>query len=323
MVDLAKLTGLADWPSARKEIKSAVLSLLGRLPGEHAELQVKTVDEMSFPGYVRRRVNYFVDDWARVSAWLFVPEGKAEDEVPAVLCCHQEVPEGKDEVAGVSGRPTMAFAQRYAELGYVTIAPDCITAGERKSTGLAAYDTESFYKDYPQMSAVGKMLVDHMHAIDVLCETRRVDGERIGVIGHGLGGANAVLLAAFDERVRACVASCGFTRFAVDTSPGRWCRQDGFVGFPGLGEAAKSGKVSFDWEHILALAAPTPILLLTALNDKVLPHTKSCGQAAKLARGVYKFLGAEDALININHREGRRMTPEHLAIADEWLERWL
>ena len=40
-----------------------------------------------------------------------------------------------------------------------------------------------------------------------------VDPERMGVIGHSLGGHNAIFTAAFDERLRAVVTSCGFTPF--------------------------------------------------------------------------------------------------------------
>ncbi len=37
--------------------------------------------------------------------------------------------------------------------------------------------------------------------------------KRIGVIGHSLGGHNAIFTATFDERLKAVVTSCGFTGF--------------------------------------------------------------------------------------------------------------
>jgi dienelactone hydrolase len=321
MVDLTKLKNLSHWPKARKEIEAAVTAALGALPRERTELQVKVADEIQFPTHVRRRVNYFVDAWTRVSAWLFIPEGK--DITPGILCCHGWVPQGKDEPAGIEGEPTLAFANHYVELGFVTLAPDCITAGERVSHGLQPFDTANFYKDNPKMSVAGKMLIDHRHALDVLCETRRVDAARLGVIGHHLGASNALFLAAFDERIQACVASCGFTRFAEDPNPSRWACDNGFVCLPRLKDAAKKKKFPFDWEHILALAAPNPTLLLTALNDDVYPRTKSCDKAAKVAGHVYKLLGEADALCNYEHRDGHRVSQEGLAQADAWFERWL
>ena len=322
MVNLARVNSLSGWPGVRSQIESVVLSVLGPVAAkERVELQTKMVDELSFPGFVRRRVNYFVDEWDRVSAWLFVPERK--DELPAIICCHTAVPQGKDETAGLEGEPLLALAQHYAELGYVTIAPDCITAGDRISTGLGPYDTKSFYKDNPKMSAMGKMLSDHMYAVDVLCEVKRVDSARIGVVGHGMGAANALFLAAFDERIQTCVASCGFTRFSADKNPERWALDSGFVYFPLLREAVKKGEFPFDWEHILALLAPSPTLVVTALNDPIYSNTKSCEKAVQLASSVYKLLGAPEALGHFVHEGGHRMMPEALEVADEWFERWL
>lgn len=322
MVNLAKVSSLSGWPGVRSQIESVVLSVLGpTATKDRVELQTKTVDELSFPGHVRRRVNYFVDECERVSAWLFVPERK--DEMPAILCCHSACPQGKDEAAGLEGEPLLALAQHYTELGYVTIAPDCITAGDRISSGLAPYDTKSFYKDYPKMSAMGKMLSDHIYAMDVLCEVKCVDSARMGVIGHGLGASNALFLAAFDERIQACVASCGFTRFANDKNPERWVEDNGFVLFPQLREAVKNRSFPFDWEHILALLSPSPTLVITALNDSTHSNAKSCEKAVQLASAVYKLLGAPEALSYFTHDGGHRMTPESIEVADEWFERWL
>ena len=243
MVNLAKVSSLSGWPGVRGQIESAVLSVLGPIASkDRVELQTKTVDELSFPGHVRRRVNYFVDEWERVSAWLFVPERK--DEMPAILCCHSAVPQGKDETAGLEGEPLLALAQHYAELGYVTIAPDCITAGDRISTGLAPYDTKSFYKDYPKMSAMGKMLSDHMYAMDVLCEVKRVDSARMGVVGHGWRGERVV------SRRRSTSASRRASRVAGsrDSRPTRipsdGPRDSGFVIVPAAARGRQEARAS-------------------------------------------------------------------------------
>ncbi len=321
MTDLSKLKSLADWPTTRGEIEKAVLGVLGALPRERVDIQVKTADEVQRHGYVRRRINYFVDEWERISAWVFVPDGK--EELPAIVCCHQRAPYGKDEPAGLDGDAKLAFAARYAELGYVTMVPDCVCMGERVSHGTKACNATAFYKDNPKGSLLGKMLADHMCAVDVLCDMRRVDAARIGVIGHGLGAVNALLLAAFDERVTTCVASCGFARFADDKEPQRWATDDEFPLIPALRKAIKEGKFPFDWEHVLALAAPSPTLVLAASNDPEVPNAKSSEKAVKAARHVYKLLGAEDALQCAIHANGHAMPASVMEKADEWLERWL
>ncbi len=321
MVDLSKVSKPTDWPKIRQTIEENVKDVLGTFPQPRIEPQVKVMDEVQFSGYVRRRINYFVEEWQRISAWLFVPE-KRED-TPAILCCHQATPQGKDEPAGIDGSPRLAFAQHYAELGYVTLAPDSIAAGERATPGLEALDTREHQRDTPSLSPLGKMLFDHIRAVDVLVDTKPVDSERIGVIGHGLGGTNALLLTAFDERVQVCVASCGFTRFSDDRNPERWASDNGLAYLPQLKPALESKKFPFDWEHVLALAAPSPVLLLTALNDPVFPKTTSCKKAVDKAKPIYKLLGAHGAIENYTHRDGHNMTNMGLHMADEWMERWL
>jgi dienelactone hydrolase len=317
----ANLAEVTDWPKQRKCIEDALRRLLGKLPKQRVDLQLKTIDEQDFPGYSRRRINYFVDEWERISAWLFVPEH--EEDARALLCCHDEVPQGKDEPAGLDGEPNLALAKHYAQLGYVTIAPDTITAGERIVPGRAAFDTHAFYKEHSKASALGRMFTDHQHAIDALSEVSQVDDERIGVIGHGLGAVNALILTALDDRIRTCVASCGFTRFAEDPNPARWTGNDGFAVLPQLQKAIEDNQFPLDWEQIIALAAPTPMLLITALNDELLANTASCDKAVEYARPVYSGLAASHAIENVTHKKGHSFPLEALAQADEWLDSWL
>ena len=131
VADLTKIKSLAEWHKKRGAIESAVLDVLGKLPKERTGLQVSTIEEADMPGYTRRRINYFVDDWTRTSAWLLIPEDKGDkEERPAILCGHSMVPQGKREPAGLEGSPVMALARHYAEQGYITLAPDCVTAGK-------------------------------------------------------------------------------------------------------------------------------------------------------------------------------------------------
>ncbi len=239
------------------------------------------------------------------------------------MCCHDASSFGKDIPAGLQGDELLAFARHYAELGYITIAPDCLTAGERVLSGLEPLKTRNFYKDHPRASLLGKMLYDHMHAVDALCETKGVDPARIGVIGHGFGGFNALMLAAFDERIQSSVSSCGFTRFHDDPNPERWVDNDGFVSIPKLKHHLESREFPWDWEHILALAAPNPTLVLTALNDDILANTSSCKDAVDAASKVYTMLGRAEAIHQSRHKEGRIVGQAQIDEADEWFERWL
>ena len=53
----------------------------------------------------------------------------------------------------------------------------------------------------------------NIRAVDLLETLPQVDKTHIGVIGHSLGGHNALFTAVFDDRLKAVVTSCGFTPF--------------------------------------------------------------------------------------------------------------
>ena len=314
---------MASWPVTRTQIEEHVREILGHMPKDRVEVQTKTVDEMDYPGYVRKRINYFVDGWERCSAWLFIPDGK--EEAPALLCCHQETtPYGKDEAAGLEGDSRFAFAQHYAEQGYVTLATDCLSVGERRSGAQKPFEMKGYTKENSKLSPAGKMLLDHLYALDVLQDQKRVDSARIGVMGHGLGGFNALMLAAMDERVQTCVASCGFTRFEKSKNPAGWPTLEDWPLMPKLKDAAEGNGYPFDWEHVIALAAPSPTLILTSLSDTPLSTPRSCDKAVKGAAKVYKVLGAKSAIEHFMHNDGYyAFSPESLDKADDWFERWL
>lgn len=321
MIDLTKVTGLTSWPVTRKKLEEAFHSVL-QIP-EHApiDLQVRILEENDIRSFTRRLILFSLSEIEMITGWLFLPEGR--DDVPAILCCHHESPFGKDEAAGIEGNPWLAFAQHYAEIGYATLAIDMPTVGKRMLNKSEPYNTVSFYKEFKNISFAAKTLSDHRRALDVLSETKRVDPARIGVIGHGLGGMNALLLAACDNRIQACVASCGFTRFATDKKPGMWPKLSHCTLIPQIKKAAATKSLPFDWEHIIALAAPTPVQIITSLSNALHDNPKSCVKAVNAAEKVYKLLGAPGALDHFTHHDGYTVVPETIEVADEWFERWL
>lgn len=321
MVDLNKIPSLTGWPQIRKSLEQTFMSTMQVPRYEPVELQVRVVEENDVRGLTRRQIVFSLTETELATAWLFLPEGR--EDVPAILCCHQETPYGKDEVAGLEGNPRLAFAQHYAEIGYVTLAIDVPTVSKRSNSRREPYDTQAFYKENKNVSFAGRMLNEHRRALDVFTDIKRVDATRIGVIGHGLGGLNALLLAACDDRIQACVASCGFTRFATDKNAGGWPGLPDMVLYPQIKKLAGTGPFPFDWEHILALAAPTPVQIITSQTNSLHDNPRSCQKAVVSASKIYKLLGAPGAIDHFTHHDGHNVAPETIEVADEWFERWL
>ena len=75
-----------------------------------------------------------------------------------------------------------------AEHGYVVLAPDYPYEGE--------YQPDLYAMGY--VSGTMKAIYDNIRAIDLLQSLPNVDPERIGCIGHSLGGHNSIFTATFD-----------------------------------------------------------------------------------------------------------------------------
>jgi hypothetical protein len=261
-----------------------------------APLMTRILSQEDLGDHVRQHVSYQVEAGERCPAWLLLPKPLAYRQ-PAMLCCHQTVIEGKNEPAGLSGRASLHYAVELVRQGYVCLVPDTIAAGERVCEGLGAYETDGLYRRHPRWSALGKMLWDHQRALDLLDSLDRVNADRIGVIGHSLGGENALMLGAFDHRVKVTVASCAYVPFAADLSPGRWCRDSWFVYLPQLRSCIAEGRhPPFLWVEVLGLIAPRALHYSYALQDSIFPNSGVLAEDMRQLGRLYDLLGSRARL---------------------------
>ena len=153
----------------------------------------------------------------------------------------------------------MHYALEFAKRGYVTLSPDYPSFGEHH------HDFDS--DDYESGSM--KAIYDNMRAIDLLQSLPEVDPERIGCIGHSLGGHNSLFTAVFDERIKAVVTSCGFTRFhKYKGGDLRGWTSDKYM--PRIASALRQlspDRMPFDFTEVIAALAPRPVFIVAPLAD--------------------------------------------------------
>lgn len=279
-----------EWEAKRRDIEVRTLDVMGPFPGGNPPLDARTESETQAGAYTRRKVSYAGPNGDRIPAWLLMPAGSGP--FPAVLALHETQPEGKDTVIGMGGNPYTQYGAELAARGFVVLAPDSITAGERVLPGAKPYVTEPFDRAHPHWSAMGKMVADHRRGVDYLRSLRQVDAQRIGAIGHSLGGYNAYFLAAFDSRIRAAVVSCGFTPLAGASRPFGWARRSWFVHFPKLAPYLRAGIAPFDFHEVMAMAAPRGLFVYAASRDSIFPDTDAIRAAAAQVQAVYGMLGS-------------------------------
>lgn len=306
-----------QWRHKRADIRARVLDVMGPMPEVRAPLAPEIVSRMEEANYTRIKVVYRAVDGGPIPAWLLVPKGRGP--FPAVLAAHPTNESGKGSVVGLDAKPHQVYGKELAERGFIVLAPDSITAGERVLPGSKPYVTEVWDKVNPGWSAMGKMLSDHMRGVDYLASHPDVRKGAIGAIGHSLGGYNAFFLAAFDERVRAAVSSCGYTPLGGASKPFAWARANWFVHFPKLAPYLRAGIAPFDFHEVMAMAAPRALFNFSAADDSIFPDIEAIRSSTAKVGEVYGLLGARQRFV-YRERPGPHDFPEGVR---EEAYRWL
>jgi dienelactone hydrolase len=236
---------------------------------------------------------------AELSLELMIPKGKGP--FPVFMTQHNH----------------RAWALIALSRGYI----GCVYAGADSKD-----DTRSFIDAWPEHDwtkqtrrawAAGR-------CIDYLSNIPKVDISRIGLTGHSRNGKQSLLATALDQRISAVISSSSGAggactwRFFSESHLGegiefitRSWSENGIVHpdyfHPRLRFfSSKEYKLPIDQHDILALIAPRPCLLSTALNDGC-ESTWAIQQTYIAAKRVYKFLGSENSL-NILWRNGGHET---------------
>jgi len=298
---------------ARRQLTAA----LGTLP-DPVPLNVEVLDSVDRGPYRQDHIVYDTERWMAVPAYLLVPHDRAESgrPGPAVLAQHGHGP-GKTEVCGLAGGDEGGEANDYAHQlairGYVVLAPDLRTFGER-----ADWEPPNIYScdhTYMYASLVGHQLLaldlwDLARGLDVLAGHPLVDPGRIGMVGLSQGGTCTLFLSAWDRRVRAAVVSGYLNRWDTCAT----------IGWNMCGSQVLNGIARrLDHLELGALVAPRPLLVESGTGDNIFPAAGARATVAGL-REVYGALGVAERLEHDVFEGGHRWNGER---AYPFLARWL
>jgi len=171
-------------------------------------LEAHVVERQDTPAYVREKVVFNGIRDSRVPGYLGFPK-TATGPYPCILLI--------DGITGSKSRwweddswPHGGLAtKQLLDAGFAVLALDAQYHGER----MAANDYESpaaMYFDRKWYNRTREMIlqttVEHRRAIDYLATRHEIDVERIGLLGHSMGGIIIFALNACEPRVRASVA---------------------------------------------------------------------------------------------------------------------
>lgn len=288
--ELQPIESRAGWERRRRHILAGMERAMGALPDrtDLPPLDVRVAAREQREGFEQVELSFLAEPGDRIPAYLLLPDGlEAGEARPAMLALHPTHPAGKGDTAGLTGRRNRGYGAELARRGYVVLVPDYPSFGD--------YEPYPFELDrYASGSMKG--IFNHMRAVDLLRGRDEVAPERIGVIGHSLGGHNAMFVGAFDTRLKVVVSSCGWTPFH-DYYGGDiegWT-SDRYM--PRLREVygLDPDRVPFDFYEVVAALAPRRFFSVSPQRD----HNFAVAGVRKAeaeARKVYELLGVGDRL---------------------------
>ena len=290
-----------DWYKRREQILDSIQLVMGPLPDSFGKVQldVKVIEEVNIERIRRLKISFAVEkNDGFLPIYLFLPvQGFRYPEFFAFI--RQSVLE-RTNLRDWEAVQTCNYALELARRGYVTLAPDYPNFGE--------YSYDPYSNGYSSASMKG--IWNHMAAVDLLQSLPEVDPERIGCIGHSLGGHNSLFLAVFDTRIKAVVTSCGFTSFykyyGGDLTG--WSHKGYMPRIASIYERIPPECLSTSPKYLGAIA-PRALFINAPLRDSnfEISGVYDCVNAAK---PVYELFNAGDKLMMINPDAPHDFPPE-------------
>ena len=273
-----------EWSAKREAVKERLQHwIVGRIPPPPTDLRAEVLSERQTDGGTQRDVRLHFGQGASLRLSLFIPPDSAGAPFPVFL-------------TQADHRDWALIALRR---GYLA----CVYAGADSLD-----DTDTFAATYPDYdwSRLMRRAWAGSRCVDYLAGVPQADMQRIAITGHSRNGKQALMAAAFDERISLFISS---SSGAGGVLSARDCSEQHF------GEGIELITRRFpDWFHprlrfftgreqrlpvdlpdMVALVAPRPCLLSIALNDHV-ESTWAMQQTYLAVQRVYAFLGVEDRL---------------------------
>ncbi len=307
----AAITTREAWELRRKEIRGEWLKFLGPMPDPRPAVKLEILKTETADRTVRQLVRYESEPRLFVEGYLLrrvdANDGRKR---PGIVALHQTTKDSIDEIAGVSGPADMWLGLRFAQRGFVVFCPRCFLWQDAADYNAAV---ARHRERHPQSLGMAKMLYDATRGVDVLASLPDVDADHIGAVGHSLGAKETLYLAAFDERIKAAVASEGGIGFRSTNWDAKWY----------LGPAIRDETFPLNHHHLLALIAPRPFLILggeagpgAADGDRSWPFIEA-------AFPVWRLYGEPARLGLMNHKKGHSIPPPQAELMAEWLTTYL
>lgn len=315
---VANFRTAADVERRQKEVRAAILTMMGGLPTQRAPLNVQRTGTLERDGYRIEKIVYESLPKFYVTANLYIPT-QGSGPYPAVL-----QPLGHSQTAKARGL-YQSLSIGLAKHGFVVLTYDPIGQGERTI----------FYDEQTEASRVGSSTREHqmvgiqsllagesvaryrvwdgIRGIDLLASLEEVDAERIGIAGCSGGGTLSTYIAALDDRVKVAAPACYISSWEEQlqgTGP-----QDAEQEFP------DQLKLGINHADFVIAFAPKPYLICNTTED-FFPIAGARRTLEEVQR-IYKLMGAAEKIDQYVGPGGHGMRRDTREAIYAWMNRWL
>ncbi len=274
---------MAQWKEKREWMKEQLKHYItGTFPPKPDNLQAKILSEKKDGKVTLRMVelSFGPQHRAKLTLELMIPPGYGKFPVFLTQWNHRE------------------WAQVAVRRGYI----GCIYAGADSKDDTEEY-SEIWAGQY-DFTRLMRRAWGASRAVDYLYSLPEVDKDKIGITGHSRNGKQALMAAAFDERITACIPSSGcsggvipwrYANYIYDiediallaSARPSWLhpRLRFFIG--------RENKLPVDQNFFVALVAPRGLMMSTAITEGA-GNPWAVEQAYHASQKVYDFLDAPD-----------------------------
>lgn len=330
-------SGVRSFSKWKKRARAKVFECMLTPPKPAEKFDMEVMAEEQRDGYKAMKIQFNVNAYARITAYVLVPDGPGP--FPAVNLLHDhgahlfigkekmirpfgeeaEVMEDADAWAAslYEGQYLGDFLARH---GYVCFSADAPMWGERgrkEGVNRSKYDIIAGNMMMLGRDLCGFMHYDDIASTDFLATLPFVDKDRIGCAGCSMGGYRAWMLSALSDRVKVGAAVCWMVTTDVQLSTAYGRKENG-----GFANCLPGLRQYLDYPHIASLAAPKPMLFISGRQDKLFP-VPGVESAFQTMHAVWSRLGKDEnlktELLDIPHSCGRQVQEQILQFFDKQL----
>ncbi len=312
------ITTRNSWEVQRKSLISAWEAALGAAPSKPDNREIEVLEQELLPEHsvIRERIQYQVEPGFTTQVYRLAPIKPTTGPRPGCLVFHSTVDHTIRQPAGLEGPPELHLGLQLAQLGMIALCPMNFLwrfgTGPDKFQQAVAWHQEQ----HPESTGMALMLHEARIALDVLRRDSRVEGARIGAIGHSLGAKEVLYLAAFEPQIHAAVFSEGGLALPDSNWDAPWY----------LGPQVRRPGFPLDHGRLLALIAPRPFLVIggdSADGDRTWPTIEACRPVWDLYPRTDSGPGqarSESLLGFLNHHGGHQLPSQAHDHALAWLQ---